>query len=68
MVNFIVFVAVVDSGLAVLVFAVIIFLIMAMLFARLTERGNHSLPEPDKAADRPWGQKYFERAIGRRLN
>jgi hypothetical protein len=68
MVNFIVFVAIVGSGLAVLVFAVIIFLIMAMLFARLTERGNHSLPEPDKAADRPWGQKYFERAIGRRLN
>jgi hypothetical protein len=68
MVNFIVFVAIVGSGLAVLVFAVIIFLIMAMLFARLTERGNHSLPEPDKAADRPWGQKYFERAINRRLN
>ena len=66
MVNFIVFIAIVSTGLAVLVFAVILFLIMAMLFARLTERGNHSLPEPDKAADRPWGQKYFERAIGRR--
>ena len=68
MVNFIVFIAIVSTGLAVLVFAVILFLIMAMLFARLTKQGNRLLPEPDKAADRPWGQKYFERAIGRRLN
>lgn len=68
MVNLIILVAIIGSGLAILVFAVSIFLAVATMFARLTERGNHSLPEPDKAADRPWGQKYFERAIGRRSN
>lgn len=69
MVDFIFWVSVIGTGLCVLVFAVLFFLIFVSFISYIKDKfNNHALPPPDKAAERPWGQKYFERAIGRKNN
>ena len=67
MLDFVVWVAIISTGLAVLVFLTILALIFASLFDYFRSKGNsNSLPPPDKAAERSWSQKYFERAIGKK--
>jgi len=67
MLDFIIWVAVISTGLSALVFVAVIGLIFASLFDHFRSKGNsHSLPPPDKAAERSWSQKYFERAIGKK--
>jgi heme/copper-type cytochrome/quinol oxidase subunit 2 len=66
MLDFIVWVAVISTGLSALVFLVVIGLIFASVFDHFKRKGNSNLPPPDKAAERSWSQKYFERAIGKK--
>ena len=66
MLNFIAWVAVISTGLSAIVFLAIIGLIFASVFDHFKRKGNGNLPPPDKAAERRWSQKYFERAIDKK--
>lgn len=67
MLNFVIWVSIISTGLAALVFLAILGVVLTSLFDHFRTKGNsHSLPAPDKAAERPWSQRYFERAAGRK--
>lgn len=67
MVDFILWVSVIGTGLCALVFLTLFTLMFLSLVQYVKDKTNaHALPPPDKAAERPWSQKYFERAIGRK--
>lgn len=66
MVNFIVWVAVISTLLCGLIVFVIVGLVaFDVSCALLKRRKRKALPDPDPRADRTFGQKYFERAVGR---
>lgn len=64
MVDVIMWTAVVGTGLAALVFLLVIALMFASLFNYIREKtSSHSLPPPEHVAERMYGQQYFERAV-----
>lgn len=70
MVDVVLWIAVIGTGLCVLVYLTLLGVIILSIIGYVTgERNkNEVLPEPDPRAERTYGQKYFERAIGRKLN
>lgn len=64
MVDVIMWVAIIGTGLAATVFLILFALMFAALFNYIREKtSSHSLPPPDHAAERMYGQQYFERAV-----
>lgn len=64
MVDVIMWTAVVGTGLAALVFLLVVALMFASLFNYIRDKtNNHSLPPPERVAERMYGQQYFERAV-----
>ena len=68
MLNFVIWVSIISTGLAALVFLAILGVTLASVFDHFRGKSNwhRNLPPPDKAAERPWSQKYFERVIGKK--
>ena len=62
MVDVILWVAVIGTGLCVLVFLSVLALIILML---VNSMRNRILPPPDKAAERMYGQQYFDRTMSK---
>lgn len=62
MVDFIMWVAIIGTGLCVLVFLSVLALIILMLGNSMKGR---VLPPPDKAAERMYNQRYFDRAVSK---
>lgn len=64
MVDVIMWTAIIGTGLAAIVFLILFALILAALFNYIRgETNNHSLPPPERVAERMYGQQYFERAV-----
>lgn len=69
MADFIVWVAVIGTLLCGLVILTIIGLVaFDVSCALLKRRKREALPDPDPRAERTYGQKYFDRAIGKKVN
>jgi Na+-transporting methylmalonyl-CoA/oxaloacetate decarboxylase gamma subunit len=62
MVDFIMWVAIIGTGLCVLVFLSVLALIILMLGNSMK---NYILPPPDKAAERMYGQQYHDRIVSK---
>lgn len=62
MVTFIMWVAIIGTGLCVLVFLSVLALIILMLGNSVK---GYVLPPPDKAAERMYGQQYFDRTMSK---
>ena len=62
MVTFILWVAIIGTGLCVLVFLTLLCLIG---YSLATSVKNYVLPPPDRAAERMYDQQYFDRAVSK---
>jgi hypothetical protein len=65
MLDVIIWVAIIGSALCALVFLTLIVLVLFSLGSRMK---NYALPPPDRAAERMYGQQYFDRAIGKKVD
>ena len=65
MIRFIVWVTWIGTGIALLVFATLIVLLLVD-FVRAGYR-RVVLPPPDRAAERMYDQQYFDRAVGKKV-
>ena len=65
MLDIIIWTAIIGSALCVLVFLALTVLILFSLGSRVKD---YVLPPPDRAAERMYGQQYFERAIGKKVD
>ena len=65
MLNFTLFVSVVGVAVCIGVYLALLTLIIFRV-SHKTRGTGEVLPPPDRAAERPYGQQYFERAIGKK--
>lgn len=68
MTDFIVWVAVIGTMLCGLIILTIIGLVAFDVSCALFKRKRKTLPNPDPRAERTYGQKYFDRAVGKKVN
>jgi len=70
MLDVIIWTAIIGSALCVLVFLTLAVLILAsgVDMWRKKRALRHPIPPPDRAAERMYGQQYFDRAIGKKVD
>jgi hypothetical protein len=66
MLTFVLWTVYIATGLAALVWLTLVCVVLASIKSNWHRTAQGNLPPPDKAAERSWSQRYFERAIGRK--
>lgn len=68
MLDFLLWLAVISTGLCVIIFLCVVGVLLLIVIDKVKSATPVALPDPDPRAERTFGQKYFERAIGKKLN